>query len=122
MKTVVAVALQAALAAAQSCPQVLTPSYKSPVVGAGWTAQLIMGGLKSPRGILLDSAGALLVVEQGSGIRRLTFDDHGGTCLTMADNKSLVDDSDVSRSCIHLVPCKRKVTQAHSPLVAQPRH
>ena len=93
--------LLAAGVAAQGreCPQVLTPSYATPVVGTGWTAQLVADGLKAPRGILLDSAGGLLVVEQGTGIRRLAWNDHGGTCLEVAGSSSVVENSDVGISC-----------------------
>lgn len=89
--------LYAARTAAQQygCPTVLTPSYQAPVVGSGWTAQLIAKGLKMPRGIIFDAKGHLLVVEQGSGIRRLTFDDKGGTCLVQSASDTVVDDKDV---------------------------
>lgn len=91
--------LQAVGVTAQ-CPKVLKPSYPAPVVGTGWTAQLVADGLKSPRGILLDSAGHLLVVEQGTGIRRLTWKDHGGTCLEVSDSSSVVENSDVGSSSL----------------------
>ncbi|KAK6851229.1 hypothetical protein PG987_000863 [Apiospora arundinis] len=90
--------LYAARTAAQQygCPTVLTPSYQAPVVGSGWTAQLIAKGLKMPRGIIFDAKGHLLVVEQGSGIRRLTFDDKGGTCLVQSASDTVVDDKDLN--------------------------
>lgn len=96
-----AVVLQAVGVAAQGrgCPKVLTPSYPAPVVGTGWAAQLVADGLKNPRGILLDSAGHLLVVEQGTGIRRLSWEDHGGTCLEVSDASNVVENSDVGITC-----------------------
>lgn len=80
---------------AGACPTVLTPSYEAPVVGSGWTAQLIATNLTKPRGIIFDKSGALLVVQQGSGIVRLRFTDHGGTCLVVNETKTIVENSDV---------------------------
>lgn len=81
--------------AAGACPTVLKPSYEAPVVGSGWTAQLIATGLKKPRGIIFDQNGALLVVQQGSGIVRLTLTDNGGTCLAVNQTSNVVENSDV---------------------------
>lgn len=83
--------------AAGSCPTVLTSSsYDKPVVGSGYTAQLVVTGLTRPRGIMFDSSGALLVVESGVGITRLTFNDNGGTCLVKNRSTSLISHSSVS--------------------------
>lgn len=92
-------ALFAATTAAQQydCPNVLKPSYQTPVVGSGWTAQLIAKDLKDPRDIIFDTKGHLLVVEQGTGIKRLTFDDKGGTCLVQSGSETIVDDKDVGK-------------------------
>lgn len=81
--------------ASGACPTVLTPSYSAPVVGSGYTAQLIAEKLKSPRSILFDSKGALLVVQQGSGIVHIELDDKGGTCLVVKKTTSLIDDKNV---------------------------
>src|SRR3569833_212479 len=81
-----------------ACSSVQTPSYKAPVGGAGYVAQLVATGLKSPRGILFDRSGALLVVQQGSGIQHITFDDKGGTCLSVKESKTLISQFDV-RGC-----------------------
>lgn len=83
---------------AGACPTVLKPSYEAPVVGSGWTAQLIATGLKKPRGIIFDQSGALLVVQQGSGIVRLTLTDNGGTCLAVNQTSNVVENSDVGVS------------------------
>lgn len=78
-----------------ACPTVLKPSYEAPVVGSGWTAQLIATDLKKPRGITFDQNGALLVVQQGSGIVRLALTDNGGTCLAVNQTSNVVENSDV---------------------------
>lgn len=80
-----------------NCSNVLKPSYSAPVVGSGWIAQLIVNNLTTPRGIIQDSSGHMLVVEKGVGIRRLTFNDNGGTCLEVSGSSSVVENSNVSR-------------------------
>lgn len=77
------------------CPTILNPSYDDPVVGSGWTAQLVVQGLDTPRGIVFDKNGALLIVQQGSGILHLTFTDNGGTCLVTNQTKAIVNNTDV---------------------------
>ncbi|CAN8098108.1 unnamed protein product [Discula destructiva] len=81
-----------------TCPTVLTPSYEPPVVGSGWTAQLFANGLTKPRGIVFDTNGALLVVQQGMGIWRVTFADYGGTCLVVNEAKAVVQDNDLNHA------------------------
>src|SRR3569833_3421976 len=75
-----AVGLGASGSNAQSkCQTVLVPTYSPPSVAPGWTAQLVANGLLKPRSIQLDSSGALLVVESGKGVTRLTIKDGGWT-------------------------------------------
>src|SRR5688572_29776674 len=82
--------------AAGACPTVLKPSrYPAPVVGSGYTAQLIVTNLTWPRGIVLDNDGSLLVLESGVGITRVRFDDRGGTCLVMRESSTMVADESV---------------------------
>jgi len=82
---------------AQSCSVNLGSSYPAPVVAAGYSARLIVGGLSSPRGILFDKNKNLLVVEARRGIRHITFSsDDGATCIAVGTMKSLVSDSSVS--------------------------
>lgn len=95
-----AIAAMLSIALAQSsnstCSSILSPSYEAPVVGSGWTAQLIATGLTAPRGIVFDTAGALLIVQQGVGILRVIFTDSGGTCLSVNQTSTLVNNTDVS--------------------------
>lgn len=72
------------------CANILKPTYSAPVAAKGWKAQLIATGLSKPRGIKFDSNGALLVVEVGVGITYLNLTDNGGTCLFVANNRTLV--------------------------------
>ena len=78
-----------------ACATVLAPDYNKPVVGAGYTAQLIVNDVKGPRGIVFDQNGALLVVQKDSGIKHITFNDNGGTCLSVKESKTLLDLSEV---------------------------
>lgn len=89
------VAFHAATAAAQPCDNGLTPDYSAPVVGSGWSYQLIANGLDRPRSIIVDEQGALLVLDAGAGVKRLTFDDDGPICLSRRDEKVVVESAEV---------------------------
>lgn len=83
------------VSAAGSCPTILTPSYSAPVVGTGYTYQLIVTGLTKPRGLIFDSNGALLVIQSGVGLTHISFNDNGGTCLSPSSTTLLVNDTSV---------------------------
>lgn len=74
----------------------LKASY-TPIVANGWQAQLVAQGLSRPRSVLFDSNGHLLVVEAGSGISSLEFDDGGSTCLDIRKKTYLVNSTIASR-------------------------
>lgn len=78
----------------RQCSNGLTPSYTAPTIAQGWNAQVVVKSLTSPRGLIFDGNGALLVVEQRKGITRLTFTG-SGTCLT-ANKTTVVSQNDVS--------------------------
>jgi glucose/arabinose dehydrogenase len=80
---------------AATCPN-LKASYATPIVGDGWQATLIAQDLTSPRSILFDSNGALLVVESGAGVAHLALTDGGGGCITVASKTMLIKSPDVS--------------------------
>jgi glucose/arabinose dehydrogenase len=96
---VVAAVLVAGLSgvvAQSACSTVLVPTYTPPSVAPGWAAQLVVSGLQTPRSLLFDSAGALLVVERGKGVSRITFKDHGGTCLEVDKHDVIIPLASVS--------------------------
>lgn len=66
---------------ASECSNVLAPAYTPPTVSSGWTAQLVVNGFTKPRTLAFDSSGALLVLDSGVGIKRITLTDNGGSCL-----------------------------------------
>jgi glucose/arabinose dehydrogenase len=105
-------------AAATPCATILTPAYSAPVAAKGWKAQLIATNLTNPRSIKFDSNGGLLVLEARTGLRRLTFDDNGGTCLSVRNSTLVIDDEEVSSDSI--VPRRRRNINANE-YVAQPR-
>ena len=83
--------LQAAYA--QRCS--LRPTYAPPVVADGWEAQLVFDDLDSPRSVLFDSEGGLLVVEQRSGVKHLRIGGNS-SCVNIESETSLIDDDAVS--------------------------
>jgi len=68
-----------------SCPGVPAARYPS-TVASGWRAVKIAGNMRAPRGVVIDSAGHLLVVETGKGITVHTLADTG--CI--ASSKTLI--------------------------------
>jgi glucose/arabinose dehydrogenase len=80
---------------AQAVTCKLSPSYAAPVVANGWKAQLVAQGLRSPRSVLFDNKGNLLVVQQGLGIVHLVFNDGGSTCLEVSKKTTLITASSV---------------------------
>ena len=88
-------AAAASTTTAQSVTCDLRPDYAAPVMAEGWESRLIATGLRSPRSILFDSNGALLVVEQLSGIKHLQLANGNGTCLSVARTITLVNNSAV---------------------------
>ncbi|KAK0743383.1 hypothetical protein B0T18DRAFT_430670 [Schizothecium vesticola] len=89
-----ALLLSAGGATAQACSVNLQSSYPAPAVHPDFSARLVVGGLTKPRGIILDKAKNLLVVEAKIGIKRISFaSDNGLTCLAVGDVKTLLTHS-----------------------------
>lgn len=105
--TAAALAVTLGLASAQSnCSSTLTPTNSVQLsVASGYRVQLVATGLSKPRGIEFDTAGNLLVVEQGSGdLTALTFQNNGG-CVAVSETSTLVSGQGVSTetNCCGLV-------------------
>jgi glucose/arabinose dehydrogenase len=82
-------------ASAQTTCATVAPKF-APVVAAGYTAKVLMNGLKTPRGMIFDSQGNLLIVEQGgAGVRLVKLTDGDGTNVCVASSKQLIADSSV---------------------------
>ncbi|KUJ20631.1 soluble quino protein glucose dehydrogenase [Mollisia scopiformis] len=74
----------------------LKPTYPTPSTSDGWQAQLVANELTSPRSILFDGSGNLLVVQSGAGIVHLAFDDGGSTCLDVSKKTFLVNSTELN--------------------------
>jgi len=71
-----------------SCPNAPRPTY-SVVAAPGYSAIPVLGKLTSPRGIAIDTAGHLLVIERGKGLTVHVLDATG--CVT--SSKTLISDT-----------------------------
>lgn len=81
----------ASIAFAQTCATI-NPAY-NPTWGAGFSGHVVMNGLKSPRGLVFDNAGNLLVVESGgAGVRYIKLTDNGGTNVCVSTSKQLINE------------------------------
>lgn len=68
----------------------------NPTLMSGYTAKVVANGLKTPREIIFDPKGNLLVIEQGGGgIKLITLTDNGGTDVCQSSAKTLVADRSV---------------------------
>lgn len=92
---VCAIAQGASAPAPSSCASALRPSYPAPSLAPGYKAQLIARNLTKPRGLIVDSDGRLLVVQQQVGITSLRIRDRGG-CLGVSEKTDLVKDADLT--------------------------
>ena len=89
------VAAQAASTpATASCP-VLQPSYPAPSLAPGYKAQLIARNLTKPRGLIVDNAGRLLIVEQGVGVSSLSIKEQG-PCLIPSPKSEVVRNANLT--------------------------
>ncbi|KAH8204749.1 hypothetical protein TruAng_001083 [Truncatella angustata] len=67
------------LVSSQSCPGVAAPRYAF-ATDPAYKAKKVAGGLTNPRGLTLDKAGRILILERGKGISQHTVDSAG--CIT----------------------------------------
>jgi glucose/arabinose dehydrogenase len=69
-----------------------------PSIASGYSMQVVATGLSKPRGIILDQAGNLLVVEQGRGaISAHTLRDNNG-CVSIGSSSDVTPSMDVRGS------------------------
>jgi glucose/arabinose dehydrogenase len=77
-----------------TCSVPPTPRFQ-PQMAPGYKATLLMTGLKNPRSILFDPIGMLLVLEKGSGIRRVeVMESFGNVCIVKS--KQIISKPEVS--------------------------
>ena len=88
--------LAAPLSYAQ-CSNALTPTNSIKTsVASGYAAAVVATGLTKPRSVEIDSAGSLLVLEQGKGLSSHVLQDDGGACVSIKSSKFLIQDTNVS--------------------------
>ncbi|KAF2177307.1 soluble quino protein glucose dehydrogenase [Zopfia rhizophila CBS 207.26] len=76
-------------ATAQTCATI-NPA-NAPTWGSGFSGRVVMNGLRTPRGLVFDTLGNLLIVESGgSGVRYVKLQDNGGTNVCVASSKQLI--------------------------------
>lgn len=80
---------------AAACPSSIAPAHGAPSVAPGFRVQVVANNLRRPRGIQFDSAGGLLVVEQGHGISRVPLTGDGACVRQNGATQVVVDDDEV---------------------------
>lgn len=78
---------------AQVCTTTVSGNIPAPSTAPGIVARVVSADLKHPRGIIFDSAGHLLVVDVGVGVKALTLQDDGGTCVYASSTQLVVNDT-----------------------------
>jgi glucose/arabinose dehydrogenase len=106
-------ALAQSTTSSSACPT-FSPTYPAPVVASGWQAQLIVTGLSSPRSMLFDTNGHLLVVQAGQGVINLELADSGGLCVSVSHMTYMINSTDVS-----IYSSLLKIHFSFAPLVNQ---
>ena len=100
---VLCLSLLAIRVSAQSCPSPIAPSGNIKTsIASGYQAQVVATGLSDPRGLKFDTAGNLLVIEQGSGdLTALTLAEANG-CVSVKSSNTVNSGSSVSGSGLYL--------------------
>ena len=88
---------RAQTSSAPTCSTTLTPKNAAPSIASGWETRVVATGLTNPRGIIFDSSGHLLVVQQGKGIGSLSLTDNGGACVIAGQPSDVILDGTVSK-------------------------
>ena len=85
----------------RACPA--TAPQVKPVMASGYTATVVAKGFKTPREMVFDPLGNMLVVNQGGGgVSRVTWTDNGGTDVCSASIKQLINDNTVRVAFLRL--------------------
>lgn len=80
---------------ASACASTIAPRNGQPSVAPGYQVNVVASGLTEPRGIIFDSEGNLLVVQQGKGVSRLRLTNDEGPCIRVDGQvEDIIDDDD----------------------------
>jgi glucose/arabinose dehydrogenase len=85
--------------ASAACATTIKPTAV-PVVADGYEVQVVATNLTTPRGIVFDTKGQMIVVEQVTGMRVLKLTDNGGACVTTSEYVTLIVDDSVSENIL----------------------
>ena len=86
--------VSSAVVAQKTCPGA-GAQYEPTIVANGFSTYVLAKGLSSPRGIVFDKEGNLLVLEQFKGVTALRLNEENG-CVTVASKHVAMGDLSVS--------------------------
>lgn len=92
----IALSASAQTSALSACSSIIAPQNAAPSVAPGFRVEVVANGLTRPRSIQFDSEDALLVVEQGQGIRRIRLSGDGSCVRQDGDVQNVTDNTSVS--------------------------
>lgn len=82
--------------APSACSSTIAPQNAAPSVAPGFRVEVVATNLTRPRSIQFDSEGALLVVEQSQGVRRIKLSGDGSCVRQDGDIQNVTDNTSVS--------------------------
>lgn len=82
--------------APSACSSTIAPQNAAPSVAPGFRVEIVANNLTRPRSIHFDSEGALLVVEQSQGVRRIRLSGDGSCVRQNGDVQNVTDNTSVS--------------------------
>lgn len=100
----IAYTVSAQSAASTACSSTIAPLNTAPSVAPGFRVEVVANNLTRPRSIQFDPEGALLVVEQSLGVRRIRLSGDGSCVRQDGDVQNVTDNTSVSvPAVIHIV-------------------
>jgi glucose/arabinose dehydrogenase len=83
--------LGASVLAQTNCPAVTGgPKYAAPIVAKGFTARVVISGLTRPRGMVFDTEGNMLVMQNRKEITAFRMSNDGG-CVKVTGKSTVLD-------------------------------
>ena len=92
----ITLAASAQSTAPSACSSTIAPQNAAPLVAPGFRVEVVANNLTRPRSIQFDSGGALLVVEQTRGVRRLRLSGDGSCVRQDGNIENVIDNTNVS--------------------------
>jgi hypothetical protein len=73
----------------KDCPAVAGPKYAQPIVAKGFTARVVISNLTRPRGMIFDTEGNLLVVQNRKEVTAFHMATDGG-CVEVTGKRTVL--------------------------------